>query len=314
MALRIALFGQAQFGQETLDGLIQRGHKIVGVFAPPEGPRPDALAERATALKLPVVRRRYFRKKSGEPVPEALEQYRNMNAELNVLASVQVFIPQAITDAPKHKSICFHPSLLPAYRGGAAIQWQIIDGVAETGVSIFVPDEGADTGPVVVRKGGVRIDPTDTAATLFFNKLQALGIEAILEAVDLIDAGKARPQVQDESRASHQPLVTDEVAAVDLARPAVEIDRLVRGCDPQPGAFVRIRGQVVRLFDAHLEPGGGTPGEIVSVDDKGMVLALKGGRLHVGRVRADAAKEKAIEYAKRSGISAGERIANGAKP
>ncbi len=312
MALRIALFGQAQFGQETLDGLVKHGHKIVGVFAPPEGSRPDALAERAAALGLPVVRRRYFRKKSGEPVPEALEQYRSMNAELNVLASVQVFIPQAITDAPKHKSICFHPSLLPAYRGGAAIQWQIIDGVPRTGVSIFVPDEGADTGPVVVQKGGVRIDPTDTAATLFFNKLQPLGIEAILEAVDLIDAGKAKPQVQDESRASHQPLVTDEVAAIDLGRSAREIDRLVRGCDPQPGAFVRIRGQVVRLFDARFEPGGGTPGEVVSVDDKGMVLALKEGRLHVGRVRADAAKEKAIEYAQRTGVAAGERFESGA--
>ncbi len=314
MALRIALFGQAQFGQETLDGLVKRGHKIVGVFAPPEGSRPDALAERAQALGLPVVRRRYFRKKSGEPIPEALEQYRQMNAELNVLASVQVFIPQAITDAPKHKSICFHPSLLPAYRGGAAIQWQIIDGVRETGVSIFIPDEGADTGPVVVQKGGVRIDPTDTAATLFFNKLQALGIQAALEAVDLIDAGKARPKVQDESRASHQPLVTDEVAAIDLSHPAEQIDRLVRGCDPQPGAYVRVRGKTVRLFDVRLErDGDGRPGEIVAIDDKSMVLALKGGRLHVGRVRADATKEKAIDFAKREGIAPGERAASGTK-
>jgi methionyl-tRNA formyltransferase len=313
MALRIALFGQAQFGRDTLDGLLARGHKVVGVFAPPEGPRPDALAERATELGIPLVRRRYFRKKGGGAVPEALAQYRSLNAELNVLASVQVFIPQEITDAPARKSICFHPSLLPLYRGGAAMQWQIIDGVKETGVSIFVPDEGADTGPIVLQKGGVRLDPNETAASLFFNKLQSLGIQAVLEAVDLIDSGKAKLQPQDESRASHQGLVDDKVAAIDLARPAEAIDRLVRGCDPQPGAFVRVRAQPVRLFDVVLERvGSGAPGEIVAIDQSGITLALRGGRLRIGRVRADQGKEPAAEFAKRAGIVVGERAENGA--
>jgi methionyl-tRNA formyltransferase len=256
MALRVALFGQAQFGKDTLEGLLQRGHKVVGVFAPPEGARPDPLAERAKELDIPLIRRRYFRKKGGTAIPEAVEEYRALEAELNVLASVQVFIPSEITDAPKHKSICFHPSMLPAYRGGA--------------------------------------------------------VEAILDAVDLIDGGKATPQVQDESRATHQGLITDEIAAIDLNRPAVEIDRLVRGCDPQPGAFVRFEGNPVRLFDATFERGGdGEPGEIVAINDSGLTIALSGGRLHLKRVRADQGKEPASEFAKRAGLSPGQRFTSG---
>lgn len=312
MALRIALFGQADFGQGVLDGLLETGHKVVGVFAPPEGPRPDALAERASELGIPLVRRRYYRKKSGEAIPEALEAYRALDAELNVLASVQVFIPSEITDTPVHKSICFHPSLLPLYRGGAAMQWQIIDGVEETGVSIFQPDEGADTGPIVVQKGGVKIDPHETAGSLFFKKLQPLGIEAILEAVDKIDKGEAVLEPQDESRATHQGLVKDDVAAIDLSWPAEEIDCLARGCDPQPGAFVRIGGNLVRLYDVRLEPGQGQePGEIVAIDDGGLVLALRDGSLRVGRVRADSGKEHASEFSKRAGLSAGDRAESG---
>src|SRR5512139_208235 len=164
MSLRIALFGQAAFGTETLERLRANGHVVAGVFAPPDAGRPDALAERASQLGIPVVRRRFYRKKTGEPIAAALDEHRALAVDLNVLASVQVFVPREITDAPRHKSLCFHPSLLPRYRGGAALQWQIILGEPETGVSIFVPDEGADTGPVVVQKGGVGISPRETAA------------------------------------------------------------------------------------------------------------------------------------------------------
>jgi len=191
MPLRIALFGQAAFGFDTLERLREHEHQVVGVFAPPEGGRPDALAERALELGIPVVRRRYYRKKTGEAIPAALEAYRALEAELNVLASVQVFLPTEIVDAPKHKSLCFHPSLLPLYRGGAAMQWQIIDGAAETGVSIFIPDQGADTGPLVVQKGGVALDPTETTGSLFFKKLYPLGVEAIVASARLIDEGRA---------------------------------------------------------------------------------------------------------------------------
>ncbi len=314
MSLRIALFGQAAFGKETLERLRAAGHVVAGVFAPPDAGRPDALAERAGQLGIPVVRRRFYRKKTGEPIAAALEEHRALGVDLNVLASVQVFLPREITDAPRHKSLCFHPSLLPRYRGGAALQWQIICGEREAGVTIFVPDEGADTGPIVVQKGPVPLSPTETTATLFFDKLQPLGVEALVEAVDLVASGRARPEKQDESRASAQGLVDDGVAALDLARTAEEIDRLARGCDPQPGAFLRLAEQKVRIFDVALAPAlpGLAPGEIAALDAAGMTVALRGGALRVKRVRADGAKEPALDWATRTGVAPGRCFTSGA--
>jgi methionyl-tRNA formyltransferase len=313
MSLRIALFGQAAFGCDTLERLRANGHVVAGVFAPPDAGRPDALAQRARELGIPLIRRRFYRKKTGEAIPAALAEHAALGAALNVLASVQVFLPRELTDAPKHKSLCFHPSLLPRFRGGAALQWQIILGERESGVSIFVPDQGADTGPIVLQMGPVPIAPRETVTTLFFEKLQPLGVEALVEAVELVASGRAQPRVQDESRATAQGLVDDDVAAIDLAKSAVEIDRLVRGCDPQPGAFLRFGGKPVRLFDAALEPPvDATPGSVSRCDASGLLVALRGGALRVGRVRADQAKEPAQAFAARVGLGPGGRLESGA--
>ncbi len=312
MALRIALFGQADFGCACLNRVIEDGHKPVGVFAPPEGPRSDALADRAEALRLPLVRRRFYQRKRGGAIPAALESYRRLDADLNVLASFTAFLPPEITHAPPHGSICFHPSLLPRFRGGNALQWQIILGEAETGVSIFVPDEGVDTGPIVVQKGGVRITAEDTATALFFKKLSPLGVEAIAEAVNRIDRGQASTQAQDETAATFQGLVRESDAAIDLARPAQEIDRLVRGCDPQPGAYLRWNAEQLRLYDVRLEPASsGEIGRVCAIDEGGLTVELAGGRLRVGRVRADAGKEPARAFAARRGLEVGAALKSG---
>jgi methionyl-tRNA formyltransferase len=314
MSLRIALFGQAAFGLETLERVRANGHEVVGVFAPPESGRPDPLASRATELGIPLVRRRFYRKKTGEAIPAALDEFRALAPDLNLLASVQVFLPREITDAPKHKSLCFHPSLLPRYRGGAALQWQIIQGEREAGVTIFVPDDGADTGPIVVQKGPVPLSPFETTATLFFDKLQPLGIEALVEATELVASGRAKPRVQDESLASAQGLVDDAVAAIDLNAPAATVDALVRGCDPQPGAFLRWKSEPVRLFDVAFSPktNGEAPGSVVAIDAAGITIALRGGQLLVKRVRASAGKEAASEFARRVGLAPGQRFESGA--
>ncbi len=309
--MRIAIFGQAPLAVDVLDRLLAEGHEIVAVYAPPESGRPDALAERAEAVGVRLIRRRYFQKKNGEPIPEALDEYRQLDTELNVLASMTSFLPSEITDAPPQRSICFHPSLLPLYRGGNAIQWQIILGERESGVSVFVPDEGVDTGPIVVQKGGVSIDATDTAGSLFFKKLYPLGVDAVVEAVALIAQGSGNFVVQDESLATHQGLVDQAAAAVRLDRGADEVSRLVRGCDPQPGAYVEVGGQKVRLYDARVTEGSGEPGTIVSIDEQGVGIALSGGVLVCGRVRADAGKEPAHEWAVRVGVKVGDTVANG---
>jgi len=316
MPLRIALFGQAPLAVDCVDRLLDDGHELVAVYAPPDGARPDALAAHAKERGVNVIQRRFFQKRDGSPIPKALESYRELDVELNVLASMTSFLPRAITDAPSRGSICFHPSLLPRFRGGNAMQWQIIDGEPEAGVSIFVPDEGVDTGPVIVQRGDVRIDPTDTTGSLFFKKLYPLGVECIVEAVRAIDGGHANPQKQDASAATHQGLVDDGIAAVDFSRPAAVVDRLVRGCDPQPGAHVRCKGALLRLYDVALEPAeqGGEPGAIVDISADGLRIALDGGTLRVGRVRADAGKEAAADFAARAGLAAGDVLENGSAP
>ncbi len=304
MALRIAFFGQAPFAKDILVRLLEAGHDIVGVYAPPEGKRPDPLAEEATARGLRLLRHRYFRLRTGHAIESRVKEHAQLGAELNVLAYVTAIIPPEIVAAPVHRSLCFHPSLLPKFRGGNAIPWQIILGEHESGVTVFQPDAGVDTGPIVVQKGGVEIAPEDTAASLYYDKLYPLGVEAVCEAVDQIDRGTARPRAQDESAASFQGLVDDEVARIDWARPAGELDGLIRGCDPQPGAHTTWHGDPLRCFGAGRVPGeaGAAPGTVVEVGEAGLVVAARGGRLRVARVRVGSgAKQAAAEAGLRAG-------------
>lgn len=290
MALKLAVFGQAAFGKDVLDRLCADGYEIVGVYTPPEGGRPDPLAEAAQERGLSLLRHRYFRRRSGdgfEPIPRILDEYRGLGAELNVLAYVTAILPPEIVDHPPKRSLCFHPSLLPRFRGGAALAWQIIQGEKESGVTVFQPDAGVDTGPVVVQKGGVVIEGTDTAGSLYFKKLYPLGVEAVVEAVGRVADGSAVFAPQDEAAASFQGLVGDAEARIDWSRPADEIDCLVRGCDPQPGAWAERGEEVVRLFDARRTDGAADapPGSVLRVEGGQAVLAASGGCLAIGRVR-----------------------------
>jgi methionyl-tRNA formyltransferase len=310
MGIRIALFGQAAFGKDCLDRLHAEGHEIAGVLTPPDAGRPDPLAARAEQLGLRVLRRRFFRTREGKAIAGAVAEHAALGADLNVLAFVTALLPREIIEAPRLGSLCFHPSLLPKYRGGNALAWQVILGERESGVSVFQVYEGTDTGPIVVQKGGVAIEPRDSAGTLYFQKLYPLGVEAVVEAARLIADGRARPRAQDERMASFQGLVDDTVARIDFSRPAVEVDRRVRGCDPQPGALAGFRGQPLRLFDAWLEPGAqaGAPGTVLSVDGEALRIALDGGVLRVARVRGSGAKEPAKAFAEREGLRAGDRL------
>ena len=306
MALKIALFGQAPFGRDVLVRLGEAGYRIVGVYAPPEGRRPDPLAAEAAERGLPLFRHGRFRRK-GQAIPELVDEHRALGADLNVLAFVTVILPTEIVDGPPHGSLCFHPSLLPRFRGGNALAWQIIQGEGETGVSVFRPDDGVDTGPVVVQRGGVAIRDDDTAGSLYFDRLYPLGVDAIVDGVASVADGSARYVPQDDSKATHQGLVDDAVARIDWARDAIELDRLIRGCDPQPGAFGTRDGAVVRLFDGRREAGepGGPPGTVVALEGGRLQIAAGGGRVSAGRVRlGDGPKLPAAE----SGLAPGDRL------
>jgi methionyl-tRNA formyltransferase len=316
MTLRIALFGQAAFGRDVLVRLLDAGHELVAVYAPPEGARPDPLAAEATVRGLPVLRHGRFRQR-GQAIPERVAEHAALGADLNVLAYVTAILPVEIVDAPPRRSLCFHPSLLPRFRGGAALAWQIMLGERESGVTVFQPDAGVDTGPIVVQMGGVEIGPRDTAGSLYFQKLYPLGVEAVVEAVRRVDRGTAELRPQDESKASFQGLVDDAVARLDFARPVEELDRWIRGCDPQPGVHARLAaaagpgaaaGATLRLFDGYLvarDSVTSPPGSIVSVEGGRMGVAARGGLISVGRVRVGDGPKQAPDEA---GIRAGQRL------
>jgi methionyl-tRNA formyltransferase len=287
--LRVVLIGQAAFAEKTLDVLQARGEEIVHIFAPPDAPggRPDPLKAKAVALGLPCSQPASFK---GEA---ALDHFKALDADLAVMAFVTVIVPERILFAPRLKTICFHPSLLPRHRGASAINWTLIQGDAESGASWFWPDRGIDTGPLLLQRR-VPIGPDDTVGSLYFNTLFPLGIETLGEALDLVKAGNPPRIEQDERGASYEAICRDEHARVDFARPAREVHNLIRGCDPQPGAFATLGGQQLRLYDAifEAEPPAARPGTLLSNDAAGLRLALAGATVLVRRVRLEPSPKK----------------------
>src|ERR1700730_7665654 len=276
--VRIVLIGQAAFAEQALETLHSRGGEIVQVYAPPDSPgsRPDQLKAKALALGLPLSQLASFR---GERV---FDQFRALEADLAIMAFVTIIVPERILYAPRFKTICFHPSLLPRHRGASAINWAIIEGDAETGVTWFWPDRGIDTGPILIQRR-VPIQEQDTVGSIYFNTLFPMGIDAMIEAVDLIKAGNAPAIVQDESKATYEPPCRDEHAKIDFAKPAREVFNLIRGCDPQPGAFANLGEKRLRMYEAAFSATSsqGEPGTIVAIDADGMKIALAGGTITV---------------------------------
>jgi methionyl-tRNA formyltransferase len=306
MGLRIAIFGQAAFGREVSERLADAGHEVVGVYAPPEGSRPDPLAALADQRGWRLFRYERFRRK-GNAIPELVDEYRSLGAELNVMPFTTAILPEPIVDLPTHGSLCFHPSILPAYRGGAALAWQIILGATESGVSVFRVEGGVDAGPIAVQKRGVAISSTDTTASLYFDKLYPLGVEAMVEAVSRVADGTATFTAQGEEGASFQGLVTDEVARITWSRPAEEIDRLIRGCTPGPGAIAEHAGETVRLFGSRLLDGDcDTPaGTVLGGEGDELVIAAGRARIAVSKIRrAEGDKLAAAD----AGLAAGVRL------
>jgi methionyl-tRNA formyltransferase len=282
--LRIALLGQAAFAEKALEALVDRGNEIAHVFAPPDSPtgKADPLAAKARAMGIPMSQPKSFKNDA------AFEHFKTLNADLAILAFVTLIVPERILYAPRYKSICFHPSLLPRHRGASGINWAIIQGDAETGVTWFWPDKGIDTGPILIQKR-VPIAENDTVGSIYFNTLFPMGIDAMVEAVTLIKSGNAPAIVQDESKATYEPPCRDEHAKIDFARPAREVFNLIRGCDPQPGAFASLGDKRLRLYEAGFSAtrSDAAPGTIVAIDQGGMKVALSGGTITIKRARID---------------------------
>ncbi|GAB4328923.1 MAG: methionyl-tRNA formyltransferase [Dehalococcoidia bacterium] len=304
--MRVAVIGQAAFGEAVLKRLLEDDHQVVGVSAPaPASPaRPDALWAAAEAASVPTIDTRALKEAGG------LDQWRALGADLAVMAFVTEILPGELFDIPTKGTIQYHPSLLPLHRGSSAMNWPIIFGRDETGLTIFWPDEGIDTGPVLLQER-CPIDPDDTVVSLYFNKLFPMGVEAMAKAVRLVEAGEAPRIPQDHAIATYEPPCRDEHARIPWHAPAEWIYALIRGCNSQPGAWTTFKAKKVRIFDCRLstqqEPG--LPGCVLRVDDEGLDVRLNGGVLRVLRVQPeDQPKLSAAEWAATIKLEPGSRF------
>jgi methionyl-tRNA formyltransferase len=308
--MRIVVHGQQAFGKAVLEALLKRGEDVVGVYVAPEkeGAKADPLKEAALAAKLPVFQPASYRK------PEVWDEFKALKPDLQVMAFVTLFVPEEFLNIPTHGSIQYHPSLLPRYRGPSAINWPIINGDTSTGLSIFWPDNGLDTGDVLLQKT-TPISADDSLGSVYFDRLFPMGVEAMLEAVDLVKAGKAPRVKQDEKAATYEGRCGPDNARIDWGKPWRQIHNLIRGCNPAPGAWSELKGARLQIFEARPLPAtspkgiAGKMGEVVEIDAEGFSVVCADGRIKVTRVKpADGAKAAAGDWAKAAGLATGARF------
>ena len=302
--MRIIVNGQQAFGKASLEAMLERGDDVVAVFCAPdrEGRPADPIKEFALEKGVALYQPASYKD------AETLAQIRALEPDLCVMAYVIVFVPQEARDIPTHGSICFHPSLLPLHRGPSSINWPIIGGATKTGLTIFYPDDGLDEGDILLQKE-VAIGPDDTLGTVYFQKIFPLGVEAVLEAVDLVRDGKAPRLRQDNSKATYESWCRKENVEIDWSKPAAEIYNLIRGANPQPGAWTTHDGKSLQIFDSAPSDDSGRPGQVVALSDDGFSVAAGQGGILVKRVRYDGGgKVAAGEFAAQSGLAAGSRL------
>jgi methionyl-tRNA formyltransferase len=301
--MRIILVGQGPFGEKTLNALIQKGEDIVGVFCPKDKSG-EAMKDLTESSSIALFQPDHMRD------VEVHEAYLDLKPDLVVLAFVTDILPESLLDIPSIGTICYHPSLLPRHRGSSGINWAVIQGDPRTGLTILWADKGIDTGAILLQKE-VDIAPHDTTGALYFNKLFPMGIDAIVEAVELIKTDKAPKIPQDDSLATYEPPCDEKHAGIDWSKPAPDVYNLIRGCDPQPGAYSTLGDQKVKFYKAELIAAAEetSPGQVIRISEGEMVVGLNGGALKVGKIKGEkGAKITADEFAREAGLKVGMRF------
>jgi methionyl-tRNA formyltransferase len=305
--MKIAIIGQQDFGKAVLEAFLARGDEVAGVFCAPEkaGAKADPIRAAAEEKKLKVFQFKSLRDQ------EAHDALAGLKPDIGIMAYVLQFAPDSLVRIPRLGTIQYHPSLLPKYRGPSSINWPIIRGDTRTGLTIFRPTEGLDEGPVVLQKE-CDIGPDETIGEVYFNKLFPMGVKAMLEAADLVHAGRHQEVVQDESKASYEGWCRDGEARITWAHHVDSIYNLIRGCNPAPGAWTTLGGKKVQIFDArkHLfrrfADVKGKIGEVTDITDAGFKVTAQGGRVEVLRARGeDGKKVSGGDFARAAGLSAG---------
>ena len=300
--MRIVVHGQDAFGKAVLEKLLERGESVVAVCCAPDKPNKaeDPLKVFAREKGLPLHQPKSWK------TPEALDLMKSFNADVCLMAYVLLFIPQPVLDAPRLGTFQYHPSLLPAHRGPSSINWPIAQGKTQTGLTIFWPDEGLDEGPILLQKS-VAIGLDDTLGDVYFKKLFPMGVDAMMESLDLVKAGVKLKHKQNLADGSYESWFKKDIAEIDWSKPVAEIYNTIRAANPAPGAWSTIKGVKLDIYDSAKVAGSGAPGAILSIDANGMTIAAGGGAILAKRVKsADTKKIAAAEWAAGAGVKVGD--------
>ena len=307
--MRVAFMGSPDFAVPCLRA-VAAAHEVVVVVSQPDKPagrggelRAPAVKVAAQELGLPIIQPKSAR--NGE-LAQAL---RDARVDVAIVVAYGKILPKDVLEAPPLGCINVHGSLLPKYRGAAPVQWAVIDGEAETGVSIMQLDEGMDTGPVWAERR-VAIGPEETSGELLA-RLAPIGAAALIETLPVIASGTARPIVQDHARATHAKMLDKTDGAIDWAQPARAIAARIRGVDPWPGAYATLRGQPIKLFRAIVTERAAAEGAgtVVAIDREGVHVACIGGVVAIREVQAAGKKRMAAQaFASGRGIAVGDQL------
>jgi methionyl-tRNA formyltransferase len=294
--MRLVFMGSPEFAVPSLRALAAR-HEVVLVVAQPDKPagrgqKVHAPATKLAALELglPVSQPRSAR------TPELADELRRLEPDAAIVVAYGKILPQAVLDLPRLGCLNVHASLLPRYRGAAPINWAVIRGERETGVTIMQLDAGMDTGPMLAR-ATVAIGDDDTAGTLA-PRLAALGAELMLSTLDGVAAGRVLPVAQDDALATMAPMMDKTLGRIDWTRPAGEVSCLIRGVDPWPGAFTTLGaagqpGEALKVWRPRVAAGQGEPGTVLGLDGAGLVVACGQGALALGELQLPGRKRLA---------------------
>ena len=295
--------GQQAFGKDALAKILEAGKdEVVAVYCEPDKANVDPIKEFALEKGIPVEQPEHFKDDA------TLAKMKSYDADLMIMAFVNIFVPEAARDVPKQGSICFHPSLLPLHRGPSAVNWPIIMGREESGYSWFYPTDGLDEGDVLLQ-WSCPIDADDTVINLYFKKIYPSAVDSVLEVCELFRSGNPPHIQQDESLATYERRCTKKHAHVDWFKPVDQVYNLIRGTNPAPGAWTTVNGDELSIYDSEQVSGDGVAGRVTDIEEGGITIQSVGGRIRVKRVKPKGGqKVSASEWAASVKLSVGDTL------